>query len=319
MSARLVHVGAVIADVVLDVPRLPDHGGDVLASSSTITAGGGFNVLTAAARDGMDVLWAGLRGTGPFGDVVAAGLAAEGIASALEPLADRDSGYCMVLVDASGERTFVTSFGAETELDAARLATVDVRPDDLVYLSGYTLALPSSSASLVGWVESLDPDVRLVLDPASLVADLDADLLERVLGRTWLLSLNAREARVLTGSADAAEASAALLGRVAPGGAVVLRAGADGAHVRDAAGLRHHAAPRAEAVDTTGAGDAHTGVMMAALGRGASLDDAVRRANVAAAIAVTRRGPATSPEGPVIDAALASGQDEPRPSPERTS
>ena len=175
---RLVHVGAVIADVVLDVPCLPEHGGDVLATTSTITAGGGFNVLTAAARDGMDVLWAGLRGTGPFGDVVAAGLAEEGIRAALDPLPDQDSGYCVVLVDATGERTFVTSFGAETRLDADRLAAVELRPDDLVYLSGYTLAVPSS-ASLVGWVEALPASVRLVLDPASLVADLDPGLLER--------------------------------------------------------------------------------------------------------------------------------------------
>lgn len=315
MSARLVHVGAVIADVVMDVPRLPDHGGDVLATSSTLTAGGGFNVLTAAARDGMDVLWAGLRGTGPLGDVVAAGLSAEGIAAALDPLPDRDSGYCVVLVDGTGERTFVTSFGAETQLDADRLAAVELRPDDLVYLSGYTLAVPAS-ASLVGWVEALPTSVRLVLDPASLVADLDPDLLERVLRRTWLLSLNAREARVLTGSSDAGSASEALLDRIAEGGAVVLRDGAAGTHVRDRSGLRHHPAHRVDAIDTTGAGDAHTGVTMAAVGRGLGLDDAVRRANVAAAIAVTRRGPATSPVASVIDAALATGQDEAQPSPE---
>lgn len=315
MSARLVHVGAVIADVVMDVPRLPEHGGDVLATSSTLTAGGGFNVLTAAARDGMDVLWAGLRGTGPFGDVVAAGLAAERIAAALDPLPDQDSGYCVVLVDGTGERTFVTSFGAETRLDAERLATVALRPDDLVYLSGYTLAVPAS-ASLVGWVEALPASVRLVLDPASLVADLDPDLLERVLRRTSLLSLNAREGRVLTGTTDAAAASAALLARIGDGGAVVLRDGASGTHIRDAAGLRHHRAHPVAAVDTTGAGDAHTGVTMAGLGRGLTLDDAVRRANVAAAIAVTRRGPATSPVASVIDAALATGQDEAQPSPE---
>jgi sugar/nucleoside kinase (ribokinase family) len=312
---RLVHVGAVIADVVLDVPRLPEHGGDVLATTSTITAGGGFNVLTAAARDGMDVLWAGLRGTGPFGDVVATGLAAEGIVAALDPLPDQDSGYCVVLVDATGERTFVTSFGAETRLDAERLDAVELRPDDLVYLSGYTLAVPSS-ASLVGWVEALPASVRLVLDPASLVADLDPGLLDRVLRRTDLLSLNAREAHVLTGRDDPAEASASLLGRIADGGAVVLRDGAAGTHVRDASGLRHHPAHPVEAVDTTGAGDAHTGVTMAAVGRGLGLDDAVRRANVAAALAVTRRGPATSPRASVIDAALATGQDEAQPSPE---
>ncbi|MGO1562884.1 MAG: PfkB family carbohydrate kinase, partial [Actinomycetaceae bacterium] len=60
-----------------------------------------------------------------------------------------------------------------------------------------------------------------------------------------------------------------------------------------------------EAVDTNGAGDAHTGVLCADLAAGRPLMEAVRRANVAAGIAVTRRGPATSPTAAEIDARLA--------------
>jgi sugar/nucleoside kinase (ribokinase family) len=58
------------------------------------------------------------------------------------------------------------------------------------------------------------------------------------------------------------------------------------------------------AVDTTGAGDAHTGVLAAGLLGGLSLPSAVRRANAAAALAVTRLGPATSPTAEEIDALL---------------
>ncbi|QPZ40393.1 PfkB family carbohydrate kinase [Paramicrobacterium chengjingii] len=49
------------------------------------------------------------------------------------------------------------------------------------------------------------------------------------------------------------------------------------------------------AVDSNGAGDAHGGVLTAALLRGVALPDAVRRANVAAALVVTKVGPSTSP------------------------
>ncbi|MER6926590.1 PfkB family carbohydrate kinase, partial [Streptomyces spiralis] len=58
-------------------------------------------------------------------------------------------------------------------------------------------------------------------------------------------------------------------------------------------------------VDTNGAGDAHTGVLMACIARGTKLLDATRRANVAAAIAVTRQGPATAPTADEVDAAMA--------------
>jgi sugar/nucleoside kinase (ribokinase family) len=50
-----------------------------------------------------------------------------------------------------------------------------------------------------------------------------------------------------------------------------------------------------DAVDTNGAGDAHTGTFVAALARGADALDAARTANAAAALSVTRRGPATAP------------------------
>jgi len=54
-------------------------------------------------------------------------------------------------------------------------------------------------------------------------------------------------------------------------------------------------APQVIAVDTTGAGDAHTGVLLAELARGSSIDSALRTANRAAAISVTRPGSATAP------------------------
>ena len=59
------------------------------------------------------------------------------------------------------------------------------------------------------------------------------------------------------------------------------------------------------AVDTNGAGDAHGGVLAAALARGMAPVDAVARANAAAALAVTRVGPATAPTTSAIDALVA--------------
>jgi len=50
-----------------------------------------------------------------------------------------------------------------------------------------------------------------------------------------------------------------------------------------------------DAVDTSGAGDTHTGAFIAALAGGADEVDAARTANAAAALSVTRRGPATGP------------------------
>jgi sugar/nucleoside kinase (ribokinase family) len=51
-SGRLLHTGNAVVDVVLEIPGLPGRGGDVLATSTSTTAGGGFNVMAAAARQG---------------------------------------------------------------------------------------------------------------------------------------------------------------------------------------------------------------------------------------------------------------------------
>ena len=60
------------------------------------------------------------------------------------------------------------------------------------------------------------------------------------------------------------------------------------------------------AVDTTGAGDAHSGVFLAGLAGGLPPGAAARRANAAAALAVTRPGPAVSPSRAELDAFLAA-------------
>ncbi|MGD0609810.1 MAG: PfkB family carbohydrate kinase, partial [Streptosporangiaceae bacterium] len=60
-------------------------------------------------------------------------------------------------------------------------------------------------------------------------------------------------------------------------------------------------APVVTAVDTTGAGDAHSGVFLAALAAGLAAADAARRANAAAALAVTRSGAAVSPTRAELD------------------
>ena len=110
---RLLHLGNVVVDVVLTVPALPEPGGDVLATSTATTAGGGFNVMAAARRQGLPVSYAGGHGTGPWGDKVRAALEDEGIDILRPPDEAADTGFDVALVEDGGERTFVTSLGAE--------------------------------------------------------------------------------------------------------------------------------------------------------------------------------------------------------------
>ena len=304
---RLVFTGNVIVDVVLTIDRLPEAGSDILASSSRLSAGGGFNTMAAARRDGLSVTFLGLHGQGPFGEIVHAALDAEGIEAAQPALPDLDSGYCVVLVDGSAERTFVTWVGAEGRLRRADLDLAEVRTGDIVYVSGYSLAHPLNAAAIAGWLRDLPPGTRVITDPSPLIAVLDPLTLAEVMARTDVFSANAREAGLASGKDEPGDAAAQLVCRIRPGGFVVVRDGPNGCWLAgdDLGPVPVHVPGFAvPAVDTTGAGDTHGGVLAAALTRGLTPLQAARRANAAAGLAVTLPGPATAPGTAAIDAFL---------------
>jgi sugar/nucleoside kinase (ribokinase family) len=304
---RLLHLGNVVVDVVLTVPALPEPGGDVLATSTEITAGGGFNVMAAARRQGLPVAYAGAIGRGPFGQVARAACAVEGIEVLRPAKAGVDTGFVISIVDAAGERTFLTSRGAEATLTAADLDPVRPGPEDAVYLSGYGLVHPANRAALLGWLRRLGDGHIVIFDPGPLVLSLPGDVLDTVLGRADWLTCNAREAALVTGSADPRSALKLLTRRSGRAG-VLVRTGPDGCLLGHRAGpARHVPGFAVSVVDTNGAGDTHTGVFLAALAAGAAEAEAVRRANAAAALSVTRRGPATGPTHEELAQFLAAG------------
>ena len=303
MPLRLLHVGPVIIDVVMEVDGVPEPGGGAFASSARALPGGGFNVVSAAVRAGLEVEYAGAHGTGPNGDLVRATLRDEGVRVA-HPPRPADTGFCVVMVDPSAERTFVTHLGAEMDLPLSDLKGLRPRPDDFVYTVGYSLLPGERAEDLVTWIGGLASDVRLVLDPAPVVGMIPDATLDRVLPRVDVLSLSAVEAATLTGTSDRMAAVTTLSERI--DGVVVLRAGAEGCLVAGPGNTPVHVPGfEVEAVDTNGAGDAHVGAFVAALATGEEVIPAARRANAAAALAVTRKGPATSPTAEEVDAFLA--------------
>jgi sugar/nucleoside kinase (ribokinase family) len=318
---RLLHLGNVVVDVVVEVPALPERGGDVLTSRAQSAAGGGFNVMAAAARQGLPAAYAGAHGTGPFGTLARAALAAEGIAVIQPVKAGLDTGFVLAIVDAGGERTFLTSRGAEATLTATDLGRVKPAARDAVYLSGYSLVHDSNRAALLGWLARLGGQ-PVFFDPGPLVGVIPAGALAAVLGRADWLTCNAQEAAVLAGTTDPRAAAAVLTGRGArdsqPGPErphperphplrVLVRTGPGGCLIgRPDAAVTHVPGFPVDAVDTNGAGDTHTGAFIAALAAGAAETEAARSANAAAALSVTRRGPATAPTRAELARFLAS-------------
>ncbi|MGO3320174.1 MAG: PfkB family carbohydrate kinase, partial [Microbacterium gubbeenense] len=81
----------------------------------------------------------------------------------------------------------------------------------------------------------------------------------------------------------------------------IVRDGAEGCAVHVAGETTYVPGFPQTPVDTNGAGDTHTGALLAGIADGATWLDACRRANAAAAIKVTRRGPTTAPTATEVE------------------
>lgn len=302
---RVIHTGQALVDVTVEVPALPQRGQNAMASSYGRAAGGAVNILVAAARQGASCVHAGAIGTGDNGDLIRETLAAEGIGWSAPAIEDADTGVCLVMVEPSAERTFVTTQLAERRLSVESLATSDPQPGDLVCVTGYSLVVDSTCEPLLAWLESLPASVQVVLDPGAAFAGLDAAVRDRMLALTDVWTGNQEESTALAG-VEGMDAAARALVDVLPREAVVIvRDGAEGCAVAESGRVAVVPGFPQTPIDTNGAGDAHTGILMAARALGLGWVEGARRANAGAAIKVTRRGPATAPTASEIDAFLA--------------
>jgi sugar/nucleoside kinase (ribokinase family) len=294
-APRLILVDSVVVDVVLNVDALPERGSDTLVERSDSFAGGGFNVMAAASRLGLASVYGGVVGLGPFATIAQDAMRDENIVVATAPNDAVDTGFVVAIVEDSGERTFVSSVGAEATLSTAQLDELDVRDSDLVYFSGYALLHESNARALIAFLLRIPAATRFLFDPGPIVNDIRAELLAAVFARVDWFSCNAREATLLTDESDAEAAARTLRGRLSRGG-VIVRMGAAGCVVAES-DARSVVVPGfvVESVDSNGAGDCHVGAFAAMLARGRVPEEAARWANAAAAMSVTKRGPATGP------------------------
>ena len=301
MTGRVIHTGQVVIDLTLRVEAIPEPGGDVFADESSMAVGGGFNVLAAARRLGAETLYAGPLGEGPFAEAAREALETIGV-DHVGPVAPGDQGYCVAMTDARAERTFISTCGAETRGPVDAFDHLEVSGDDVVYLSGYSLADDASRTALerlAGRLIEARAGCTALFDVSPMVDSIPMSALERIGGLAPIWSLNEREAGLLAGRlglrveiGDHGAACETLASRL---GIVLVRAGEQGSWFSDGDGACHTPSIPVTPVDTNGAGDAHSGVLAAALARGVDLTTALRWANVAGALTTTCFGPATCP------------------------
>ncbi len=294
-------VGSLNLDLVAEVARLPGRGETLLADGQSRALGGkGANQAVSAARHGVGVAMVGCVGADPEGRRLTDALAAEGIdTSGVRVREDAATGTAHITVDPEGANTIVVIPGANGRLSAA-----DVRRE-LDRLAAPDVVLVQLEIPLDAVMEAVaGTAARVVLNPAP-ARPLPSELLRHV----DVLVPNVPELGALTGGdvPRTLEDIGARGRTLADGPAVVVTMGESGALVIDGDRATHVPAPRVDAVDTTGAGDAFCGSLAAGLARGSSLVDAARDAVRVASQSTLRRGALEAiPTADEISAAVVS-------------
>ena len=315
-DGRVVLMGQILVDRVLTMTTEFYSTHTKWVNDEGPHVGGGLNALVAARRMGAEAISLSPIGEGPNASLIEQALAREGIADAGPRVAGVDNGFCVALIDSRAERTFISTRGAETMAPASAWADFvrTMSPGDVLYVDGYLMDHPANREAAEAALRVLPDGVRVVLDVSPIIGIPDSLPSDGV-----IVSMNHREAQEIAhqrGDAsvrdrcrEPREAARAMLGLL--GRPVLVRAGAEGAYVGRPAqpetntsnGVTAIPTPRVEAIDTNGAGDAHSGVLAAALAQGILLERALLLANSAGALSTTVVGPASCPTRDQIEAA----------------
>ncbi len=299
MTGRLLQLSGVIVDLIYWIEAMPKAGEEAVVDDFAIMPGGGFNAMFAAKRAGMEVVYGGSIGTGPLAEIVRQRLEDESI-SVLQPGIDEvDQGCSTVLVDRSGERSFVAKEGADGRMTIKTLSSLPIESFTWTLLSGYALDYAGSRDAFRAWMTGSTPPPNFVFDPSPVVATIEPETLHAALSSAVWISANQKEAEILTGETNPNRA-AALLAEGRAGGALV-RLGAEGCILASDGAMWSLPGHPVTPIDTNGAGDTHVGSFIAALVDRADPLEAARYANVAAALSTTERGSATAPGRAVVE------------------
>ncbi|HET8784537.1 MAG TPA: ribokinase [Candidatus Limnocylindrales bacterium] len=274
MTGRVIVVGSVNIDLVVTVARLPAPGETVIGGRFARHHGGkGGNQAVAAARLGVATSFVGAVGDDDFGRAARAALEAEGVdVSGVVTLPAEATGVALIVVDERGENSIAVAGGANEGLRPDHVTAALDRwspvPGDVV-LVGHEIPSVAVAAAL-RWAG--EHGATTLLNPAP-ATGLDAE----TVALADLITPNEGELASLHDAGVRAERMLLSLGR-------------QGAELRTPDGTVALPAIPVDAIDSVGAGDTLNGALAASLAAGYSLEEAARRAVVAASLAVTRAG-----------------------------
>lgn len=281
---KILNLGSCNIDYVYHVEHIVRPGETVaIRSMEQFPGGKGLNQSIALARAGAKVYHAGC--IGQEGLFLKELMAACGVDVSFLRMTEGRSGHAMIQVDRSGQNSIVIFPGANHKITPAYV-------DELLdqFSAGDLLLLQNEISSLPYILQkAAQKEMKILWNPSPFSEELKNAALERI----SILMLNEVEAAEFSGKTQP-EDCLQYFGQNYPELTVVLTLGERGCLFYQNQKALFQPAFHVKAVDTTAAGDTFTGYFAAAMAQGEAAAQALRLASAASALAVTRKGAASS-------------------------
>ncbi|RJL00106.1 ribokinase [Enterobacter chuandaensis] len=287
-AGNLVVLGSINADHILNLESFPTPGETVTGNQYQVAFGGkGANQAVAAGRSGANIAFIACTGDDDTGERVRKQLVSDRIDIApVSVVAGESTGVALIFVNAEGENVIGIHAGANAALTTER---VDAQRGIIARAEALLMQLESPVESVLAAAKiAHENHTTVVLNPAPARV-----LSDELLVLVDIITPNETEAEKLTGirvenDDDAARAAKALHDKGI--GTVIITLGSRGVWASVNCEGRRVPGFKVKAIDTIAAGDTFNGALVTALLEGKAMDDAIRFAHAAAAIAVTRKG-----------------------------
>ena len=289
---KLIVLGSVNVDHILNVPKFPKPGETLSGSNYKISFGGkGANQAVAAGRLGANVQFIAAVGNDELGNKIKQQLNNDNINTcSVACIEGQNTGVALILVNAQGENQIAIHAGANAQVTTEYLLKYK---EDIINADAILMQLETPLATIEQAAKlAKQHQTQVILNPAP-AQKLSDDLLKHI----DIITPNETEAEYLTGikvlTEKDAEKAAIFLHKKGIE-TVIITLGCKGAWVSSAQRGAIIAGFKVKAIDTIGAGDTFNGMLVTALLEGKTLEQAVIYAHAAGALSVTKPGAQTA-------------------------